>query len=152
MFKKLFTVIMLSFLLTACAGILGGGGSSGNTNHSATEADTDYQTGMNYVLGRGVPQDYAKAIAYLQKAADRNNPYAQNELGYLYFAGKGVPQNYAMALQFYERSAAAGIPSAQYSAGLMYLQGYGTAVDPNKAREYFQKSAAQGFTPANKML
>jgi hypothetical protein len=53
-----------------------------------------------------VPQDYAKAVAWYQKAADQGDAQAQNNLGAMYRAGQGVPQNDVAAYALYNLSAA----------------------------------------------
>jgi TPR repeat protein len=40
----------------------------------------EYQLGKIYLYGREVDHDYEKAIAYLQSAADKGNPYAKQLL------------------------------------------------------------------------
>jgi hypothetical protein len=50
--------------------------------------------GQLYMSGdAGTLPDYGKAAYWLQKAADKNNPIAQQRLGALYFIGKGVTKN-----------------------------------------------------------
>jgi TPR repeat protein len=66
-----------------------------------------------YYNGQGVPQDYAKAAQWFQKAADQGDAYAQCNLGGMYAAGQGVPQNYAEANQWLKRSAAQGNENAR---------------------------------------
>src|SRR5208283_6113852 len=53
-----------------------------------------YELGKLYLLGSGVPQDYSQAARWFVKAAERDNPQAQNALGYMYGQGQGVVQNY----------------------------------------------------------
>jgi TPR repeat protein len=47
--------------------------------------------------GTGVPQDYAAAMSWYQKAADQGNAPARFNLGFIYFNGLGVPQDYAVS-------------------------------------------------------
>lgn len=42
-----------------------------------------FNLGLRYLEGRGVPKDYNKAIAYLKKSADQGNEDAKNELNKL---------------------------------------------------------------------
>lgn len=112
----------------------------------------DYQLGMRYLLGKGVKQDYQTASEHFEKAANRGNPYAQNELAYLYAFGKGVPQDYAAALSWYQKAANQGLASAQYNLGLMYDKGIGTPVNKMEARKWFQQAANRGFDPARQAL
>lgn len=50
---------------------------SADQDHS----EAQYTLGMIYLHGNVVPRDINKAIKYLTKSADQNNPLAQYELG-----------------------------------------------------------------------
>ena len=47
--------------------------------------------------GQGVLQDYAEAIRWFRKAANRGEAIAQSQLGLMYASGHGVPQDYVQA-------------------------------------------------------
>jgi len=53
--------------------------------------------GMLYTEGKGVPQDYAKAVHWYTKTAKQGNVKAQTALGEIYYMSKGVPEDYAKA-------------------------------------------------------
>ncbi len=56
----------------------------------AGDAAAQYSIASRYFTGsNGVPLDYAKAGAWLQKAAEQDYPAAQYNLGLLYYEGKG---------------------------------------------------------------
>ena len=61
-----------------------------------------------YHQGRGVPQDYAEAVKWYHKAAERGLAEAQANLGILYAKGRGVPQDYVYAYMWLSLSAAKG--------------------------------------------
>ncbi len=65
----------------------------------AEQGDTDAQTdlGTMYLKGLGVPQDYAKAVQWFQKAAEQGFVQAQAVLGTMYGQGLGVPQDFVQA-------------------------------------------------------
>ena len=46
-----------------------------------------------YYRGVGVPQDYAKAISYMQKLADKGRPEGLVSLAAMHYQGVGVPKN-----------------------------------------------------------
>ncbi len=50
-----------------------------------------YNLGVLYAIGLGVPQDQAEAVKWFRRAADRGLPAAQMRLGAAYRDGKGVP-------------------------------------------------------------
>jgi TPR repeat protein len=66
-----------------------------------------------YQNGLGVPQDYAKAREWYEKAVAKDNAHAMGNLGTLYANGYGVPQDYAKAREWFEKAAARGDASAK---------------------------------------
>lgn len=46
-----------------------------------------------YYAGHGIPQDYAQARMWFEKAAAQNHADGQYYLGLLYDNGHGVPQD-----------------------------------------------------------
>ena len=51
-------------------------------------ATVQYNRGVAYYYGHGVPQDYVEAAKWFRIAAERANPGAQNGLGRCYNHGK----------------------------------------------------------------
>lgn len=51
-----------------------------------------FNLGVRYDKGQGVPQDFAKAIEWYQKAADAGNTDAMCNLGIHYQRGQGFPK------------------------------------------------------------
>jgi TPR repeat protein len=76
------------------------------------DARAQYETGVAYVFGQGVPQDYAEAVKWFRMAADHGYANAQYNLGVMYADGEGVPQNYAEA---YVRSGLAVASGDEYA-------------------------------------
>ncbi len=64
-------------------------------------AEAQYNLGVMYRAGRGVPQDYSEARKWYQLAAEQGNAIAQFNLGWMYASGKGVPQNYVQAQMWF---------------------------------------------------
>ena len=60
-------------------------------------APAQYNLGLMYDNGQGVPQNYAEAMSWYRRAAETGHAKAQNDLGFLYSNGKGVPQDYITA-------------------------------------------------------
>jgi uncharacterized protein len=112
------------------------------TQAAQGNAEAQYNLGLLYYNGRGVPQDYAKAREWFEQAADQGFANAQYYLGSLYVNGQGVPQDYAMARERWERAAAQGDRSAHFHLGGLYAQGLGVPQDYAKARQWYEKSAA----------
>ena len=60
-------------------------------------AEAQYNLGMMYRAGRGVPHDYKEARKWYRLSAEQGNPLAQFNLGWMYASGKGVPQDYVQS-------------------------------------------------------
>ena len=52
-----------------------------------------YNLGVMYYLGQGVPKDYQEAVQWLRKAAVQELAEAQYDLGVSYDKGKCVPND-----------------------------------------------------------
>ena len=76
--------------------------------------------GVIYYNGKGVPQDYKKAVYWYTKAAEQGNVNAQWSLGFMYYYGEGVPQDYQKAFYWYTKAADQGNTDAQFYLGFMY--------------------------------
>ena len=61
-----------------------------------------------YDEGRGVRQDYAKAVQWYRKAAGQGNAVAQYNLGLMYEEGQGVSKNRKVAKEWYKKACANG--------------------------------------------
>ncbi|MCA1807396.1 MAG: sel1 repeat family protein [Actinobacteria bacterium] len=116
----------------------------------AEKGDTDAQCelGLLYSTGKGVPQDYAKAVQWWQRAAEAGSPRGQNNLGAMYADGTGVSQDYAQAVKWYRKSADKGYSAAQYGLGTMYDQGHGVPQNYAEALRWYEKAGEQGFVQA----
>ena len=110
------------------------------------------QLGQLYANGRGVPQDYATAGEWYEKAAAQGHAGAQAQLGQLYANGRGVPQDYKKARQWWEQAALQGNAQAQFNLGQLYANGRGVPQDYTTARGWYEKAAAQGNAWAQAQL
>jgi clan AA aspartic protease (TIGR02281 family) len=104
----------------------------------------EYNLGVMYAKGQGVPQDYAQAATWFRKAADQGNALAQANLGMAYDKGQGVPQDYAQAVAWYRKAADQGEAEAQLNLGAMYEYGQGVPQDYAQAATWLRKAADQG--------
>jgi TPR repeat protein len=71
-------------------------------------AMAQFNLGVMYAEGQGVPQDYAEALKWYRMAAAQGLADAQFNLGAMYAEGQGVPQDDAEALKWYRLAAAQG--------------------------------------------
>ncbi|MGB9197426.1 MAG: GAF domain-containing protein [Terriglobales bacterium] len=61
------------------------------------DADAEWQLGILYHNGDGVPKDDAIAVQWFERAAEQGYVNAQSTLGAYYEAGRGVPQDFSKA-------------------------------------------------------
>lgn len=93
---------------------------------------------------------YLQPYAKLRQSAERGDPEAQFDLGYLYYmAGKdpaivGMPQSYKLAAEWYGKAARQGHSRAQYNMAVLHLQGEGVARDPVEAYAWLLLASANG--------
>ena len=86
---------------------------------NAGDADAQYNLGVWYNFGHGVPQDSVQAVAWIRKAADQGLVGAQFNLGNAYRDGQGVPQDYVEAHKWLNLAAsrASAEKQKQYAEG-----------------------------------
>jgi hypothetical protein len=61
------------------------------------DADAQWQLGVRYHNGEGVPRDDAHAMQWFLRAAEQGHVIAQATLGAYYWAGRGVPPDLSKA-------------------------------------------------------
>ena len=75
--------------------------------------------GYCYLQGKGVPQDYAKAVKLFQESAQDGCVSAITHLAICYLDGKGVQKDVLKAIDLIEEAAMQGDPEAiQVIAGM----------------------------------
>jgi TPR repeat protein len=72
------------------------------------EARAQYDLGVMYDRGDGVPQSDAKAMHWYERAAAQGEPRAQYNLGLMYLNGQGVPPDLVRAYYWVSLSANRG--------------------------------------------
>lgn len=72
------------------------------------EASVQYNLGLLYLDGHGVPQDYTEAVKWFKRSADQDYTEAQHDLGAMYGSGKGVKRDYVEAYKWMNICAAKG--------------------------------------------
>ena len=82
-------------------------------------AAAQYNLGVMYGNGWGVPQDYEEAMRWYLKAADQGYAAAQYDLGIIYDNGLGVTQDYVQAHTWYNIAAARGLKIGRKSRDLL---------------------------------
>ena len=112
------------------------------------DALAQYQVGMLYHKGRGVPQDDRQARKWYAKAAAQGQPKAQFSLGTLYFNGEGGSKDYQQALRWFRLAANQGEALAQTKLAIMYDDGNGLPKDKVQAYKWLSLAATNGDKPA----
>lgn len=65
----------------------------------------EYTIGRCYYQGKGVEQDYKKAVEWFKKSAEQGDMYAECSLGNCYKFGEGVDQDLYKAVELLKMSA-----------------------------------------------
>ncbi len=66
-------------------------------------AEAQFNLGVMYEAGNGVPQDDKQAVHYYEQAAKQGDAKAQFNLGLMYAEGQGVSQDYKQAVHWSEK-------------------------------------------------
>lgn len=101
---------------------------------------------LNGYEDNDIEPDFARAVAYYEKAAQGGLEDALLDLGYIYCSGKYMEPDYAKGIACYRQAAELGNTTALGNLGMSYMMGYGVEKDEKKGFEYFMK-AAQGGHP-----
>lgn len=120
------------------------------------DAIAQYNLGILYYKGEGLPRSLVKAFELFMKAAKQGLAEAQYNVGVMCENGEGVPKNMAMAVEWYRKAAAQKnslvSSAAQKALGVMYGKGEGVPQDFSISFKWFQKAAAQGNAKAQSYL
>ncbi|MBQ26536.1 MAG: hypothetical protein CMH81_00110 [Nitrospiraceae bacterium] len=110
---------------------------------AAETGDTkaQFNLGLMYEDGNGVPQDVEVAVRWYHQAAKAGYALAQVNLGLMYEEGRGVLQDVKAAVYWYRQAAEAGYVLAQYNLGVMYANGQGVPRDYVLAHKCFSLAA-----------
>jgi GAF domain/Sel1 repeat len=109
----------------------------------AGDSNAQYEMGLRYADGAGVPQNYRDAMAWFAKAAANGNDDAQWRLGLGYIIGIGVPHDERKAVVSFKRAANHGDLRAQSVLSDLYLSGRGVPRD--YVRAYTWATIATGL-------
>ncbi len=115
-------------------------------------AEAQFNLGVCYKKGEGVPQSYSEAVKWYRKAAEQGLAEAQYNLGVCYKKGEGVPQSYSEAVKWYRKAAEQGLAEAQFNLGLCYENGDGVTQSDAEAMNWYRKAAEQGLADAQFFL
>lgn len=112
--------------------------------------DAQYNLGVLYDQGQGVPQDESEAAIWYRRAAAQGDAVAQAMLASMYDHGRGVPQDSYQAMAWYRQVAKQGIAIAQYHLARLYEPGQTVPKDHVMAYVWLDLAAAQRDGEARK--
>ena len=96
-------------------------------------ADAQFELGVKYETGEGVPQDDAEAVRWYRLAAEQGYVGAQHNLGFAYRTGAGVPQDDTEAVRWFRLAAEQGHADAQFALAVGFAEGLGVSQDDVQA-------------------
>ena len=111
---------------------------------ASTDADADFQRGMDLIDGRGVLRDVAQGIGLLRRAAEAGHSDAQTEVGKIYSDGRLTQRNDALAAQFLRQAVAQGHGEAHFLLAVMHEYGRSLPKDAARAGELYYRALAKG--------
>ena len=97
-----------------------------------------------YFWGKGVAQDYERAMAAYKVAAEAGDALSQYQLGTMYYDGLGVAVDYQQARPWFEKAAAQNFTRAVGQLGVMYHDGKGVTKRWRRARELYKRAIELG--------
>ena len=115
------------------------------------DANAQFNLGLRYDDGDGVPENDRKAARWYRMAAEQGHAAAQFTLGAMYSGGRDVPENDQEAVKWYRMAAEQGHAAAQFDLGVMYANGEGVPKDYVKAYAWSNLAAAQRQPLANRL-
>ena len=104
----------------------------------------EFELGLQYYQGRGVPKNYSKAKTFLDIGADSGHAESQSLLGTLYYYGRGVLKDYEIAFGWFRLAALQGDQEARKKIANMYEHGLGVSQDLEKAKFWYKSCGSLG--------
>jgi localization factor PodJL len=122
------------------------GGPSLRAAAMAGDMAAQYEIGLRFGEGRGVPRNERQAAYWLDLAAKQGLAPAQFRLGGYYEKGIGVKKDLAAARELYLAAAAKGNAKAMHNLAVLYADGITGRPDYHSAALWFRKAADHGIT------
>lgn len=117
----------------------------------AGHVDAQFNLGLMYDNGVGVPQNLERAARWYRAAAEAGDRTAQAFLAEMYANGQGVGQSDAQAAEWYEKAALNCETRAQYNLGIMYASGRGVPLNDVYAIAWLSVAEGSG-QPASEVI
>jgi localization factor PodJL len=120
------------------------GGPALRTAGVAGNPAAEYEIGVRFAEGRGVPANMELAVQWLERAANQGLAPAQYRLGSLYEKGQGVKKDLEKARTLYLAAADKGNAKAVHNLAVLYAEGIDGKPDYRIAAQWFRKAAERG--------
>jgi localization factor PodJL len=114
------------------------------TAAAAGNPAAEYEIGVRYSEGRGVPLNLELAAQWFDRAAAQGLTPAQYRLGSLYEKGQGVKKDLNKARTLYIQAADKGNAKATHNLAVLYAEGIDGKPDYGAAGQWFRKAALRG--------
>lgn len=101
--------------------------------------------GSLYEFGKGVRQDFNKAMQYYKKSCDLGNGEGCYIMAMLYYGGSGVQKDLKRAIKLWTKSCELENASGCGMLGALYVYGEGVKQNLSKAKELYGKSCDLGL-------
>ncbi|MDB5602313.1 MAG: Sel1 domain protein repeat-containing protein [Xanthobacteraceae bacterium] len=117
------------------------GGAILRTAAAKGDAAASYEVAVRFADGTGVPQDFAQAAVWFERAANQGLAPAQFRLGSLYEKGQGVKKDLLTARKLYVSAADQGNAKAMHNLAVLHAEGIEGKPDYKAAAGWFRKAA-----------
>jgi localization factor PodJL len=104
----------------------------------------EYEIGLRYAEGKGVPASPELALRWFERAAEQGVAPALYRLGSLYEKGQGVKKDLNKARTLYLQAADKGNAKAIHNLAVLYAEGIDGKPDYRIAAQWFRKAADRG--------
>ena len=111
----------------------------------ADNADADYEVGMRFAAGHGVPVNLSAAAHWLARAAHQGLAPAQFRYATMLEKGQGVKKDLQTARRLYLAAAEKGHAKAMHNLAVLYAEGIDGRPDYENAVKWFRKAAQHGI-------
>jgi len=121
------------------------GGSALRAAAAKGDPAAEFEIGVRFADGRGIPQDWTAASEWFERAAKQGLVPAQFRLAGLYEKGLGVKKDVEAARRLYLSAAEAGHAKAMHNLAVLYAEGADGKPDYPTSAKWFRKAAGYGI-------
>ena len=111
-------------------------------------AAAQYQLGLAYEAGDGVPKNDKKAFEWMRESAKQGYGKALCQLGVYYMKGIFIEKSETLAVYYFNQALQKGVSEAHNYMGVCYELGFGVTPSKEKAFYFYEKAAKEGVSEA----